>query len=460
MAGLAGSTKIDSVTTRDITQLLAAYRRTRSLTERLAEPLSAEDQTVQSMPDASPTKWHRAHTTWFFETFVLERFVEPHHPFDPAFRELFNSYYEGVGPQFQRHRRGLLSRPGADEIGKYRRHVDGAVEVLLEAGTAELDSSSRTQLLRLVELGIHHEQQHQELLLMDIKHALAVDPRNPLYVADEPAPSTGPVPLSWQEFRGGQIDVGRNPNLSDETFWDGAEQPGMRPGFASAFGFDNESPRHPVLVTPFRLARRLVTNDEWVEFIDDGGYRRPELWLSDGWHTAQRESWTAPLYWSTDGDRWLIHTLGGTRAAQGNEPVSHVSHYEADAYARWRGARLPTEFEWEHAAQAASPPRRPFSIEGLQPRPAAPTGSGDGISQLFGECWQWTSSAYLPYPGFKPAAGAVGEYNGKFMSGQMVLRGSSALTPDGHDRLTYRNFFTPESRWMLSGVRLAEDLAL
>ena len=417
---------------------VAAYRGTRTLTERLAEPLTPEDQTVQSMPDVSPTKWHRAHTTWFFETFLLERFVPGYQPFDPLFRELFNSYYEGVGPQFTRADRGMITRPGAEEVGKYREHVDAAMDVLL--GSAD---GSDPELLALTELGVHHEQQHQELLLMDVKHVLSINPRCPIYVFDRIDGGEGDgaatAPLGWTAFDPAADGI------------DGVVEIGH---VGDAFCFDNELPRHRMLLEPFRLANRLVTAGEWIEFIDDGGYRRPELWLSDGWHTVRGEGWEAPLYWRRDGDAWLVHTLGGTRQVIDGEPVCHVSHFEADAYARWRGVRLPTEFEWEYAvARSGVVDGRPFSVDALQPKPAELT---DGLTQLFGECWQWTSSAYLPYPGFRPAPGAVGEYNGKFMSGQVVLRGSSSYTPPGHCRPTYRNFFPAHCRWMLSGVRLAD----
>jgi ergothioneine biosynthesis protein EgtB len=429
---------------------VTAYRGTRALTERLADPLSPEDQTVQSMPDVSPTKWHRAHVTWFFETFVLERFVDGYRPFDPLFRELFNSYYEGVGPQFSRADRGLITRPGAEEVGKYREHVDAAMDVLLESAT-----NADEDLLALVELGVHHEQQHQELLLMDVKHVLSINPRRPVYVFDtatdaDAADAREPGPLTWTE-----LDPTTDPSRVGAA--DGAAI--VAAGHAGAgFCFDNELPRHPTLLEPFRLADRLTTAGEWCEFIDAGGYARPELWLSDGWHTVQREGWEAPLYWLRDGDGWFVHTLGGTRPVADSEPVCHVSHYEADAYARWRGARLPTEFEWEYAAAATGGHEgRAFTLQALQPKPVdVRAAGGAGPAQLFGECWQWTSSAYLPYPGFRPAPGAVGEYNGKFMSAQMVLRGSSAYTPPGHARVTYRNFFPAHCRWMLSGVRLAD----
>ena len=405
-----------------------AFRTTRALTEEIAAPLSPEDQTVQSMPDVSPTKWHRAHTTWFFETFVLGRFDPEHVPVEPLYRELFNSYYVGVGPQFTRADRGLLSRPSCEEVGEYRSVVDAAVQRLFGSHGGEDPA-----LTEIVELGVHHEQQHQELALMDIKHVLSLNPLRPAYRPADDVAAAPARPIGWVDFDAGVVEIGAR---------------------GDGFCFDNELPRHVAHTYPFALADRLVTAGEWAAFVADGGYERPELWLSDGWHTVQREGWAAPLYWLSDGDDWLVHTLAGTRPIVDGEPVAHVSYYEADAYARWAGKRLPTEVEWEHAAvTAASVGHRPFSLDRLHPRPVeAPAG---GLRQMFGECWQWAASSYLPYPGFVPAPGAVGEYNGKFMSGQMVLRGSSAFTPPGHARVTYRNF-PPHARWMLSGVRLAD----
>ncbi len=411
--------------------MLSPYCTTRELTEELARPLSPEDQTVQSMPDVSPTKWHRAHTTWFFETFILERFETDFAPVDPAYRELFNSYYQGIGPQFTRADRGLISRPTADEVGEYRRAVDARVRSLLDS----IEGPDRQQVEQLVELGVHHEQQHQELLLMDIKHVLSINPLQPTYRPDR-QPSGDPGVSNWVDVDPGDgvVDIG----------WSG-----------DGFSFDNETPRHRALLQPYRIADRLVTAGEWIEFMADGGYGRVDLWLSDGWHAVQQQRWESPLYWQRDGDRWLVHTLGGTRPVDPDEPVCHVSHYEADAFARWAGARLPTEFEWEHAVAAVgAEPRRRYDLDALQP--AAADAATGRLRQAFGDCWQWTSSSYLPYPGFEPAAGAVGEYNGKFMSGQMVLRGSCAYTSPGHDRTTYRNFFPPHTRWMLAGVRLAQ----
>jgi ergothioneine biosynthesis protein EgtB len=397
------TTELDRETLRE------RYRAVRDRTEALAAPLSAEDQVVQSMPDVSPTKWHRAHTTWFFETFLLSPSLARYRVFDSAYAYLFNSYYEAVGPRHPRPERGVLSRPSSDDVARYRRHVDEAMY--------ELIAHVNEQQADLVDLGLHHEEQHQELLLMDIKHVLSCNPTDPAYEIALP-PARDQVPLRYVDIDGGVVEIG---------------DPDTR------FAFDNERPRHLEHLEPFRFANRLVTASEWLQFIADDGYQRPELWLSDGWHAVQEHEWTAPLYWRDDGaNRWSVFTLNGRRPLEGAEPVVHVSHYEADAYARWIGARLPTEFEWEHATSAT---------------PAGQLVNLDDVA------WQWTASAYLPYPRFHPAAGAVGEYNGKFMSGQMVLRGGASITPPGHTRVTYRNFFPPASRWMYGGVRLATDAA-
>jgi ergothioneine biosynthesis protein EgtB len=406
--------------------LATSYRAVRDLTEALAAPLTAEDQTVQSMPDVSPTKWHRAHVTWFFETFVLERHEPDFEPFDPAFRVLFNSYYETVGEQYPRAQRGVLTRPGADDVGRYRRSVDARLTELLE-------QTDDPRAAALVELGLHHEQQHQELLLMDIKHVLSQNPLEPVY-RELAIPAIGsPRPVQWETVSGGVVEIGHQ---------------------GDGFAFDNEQPRHRAFLEPFAIADRLVTASEWQTFIDDGGYRRPELWLSDGWHAVRTHGWCAPLYWQWRGDGWWVHTLGGTRPVTEAEPVCHVSYYEADAFARWAGCRLPTEHEWEHAADTVPDTSASFALDGLHP--VAAVDRRPGLHQMTGACWQWTGSAYLPYPGFAPPEGAVGEYNGKFMSGQMVLRGSSSYTPPDHARTTYRNFFPPHCRWMVSGVRLAD----
>lgn len=412
-----------------------AFRATRALTDELTAPLSPEDQTVQSMPDVSPAKWHRAHTTWFFETFVLGQFAPEYEPVEPLYRELFNSYYEGVGPQFTRAARGLLSRPTAAEVGDYRSIVDEAVLALFgERGSED------PAVAELIELGVHHEQQHQELLLMDVKHVLSINPLRPQYRSTREVPAAPTRELGWVDIDGGSVEIG----MSD-----------------AGFSFDNELPRHVVHLYPFALADRLVTTGEWQDFMADGGYDRSDLWLSDGWQAVQANEWRAPLYWTDAADvggGWHVHTLGGTRPIVDAEPVAHVSFFEADAYARWAGKRLPTEFEWEHGAAAApAGVRQPYSLDELHPRPITDREPAAGdLDQMLGACWQWTGSSYLPYPGFEPAPGAVGEYNGKFMSGQMVLRGSSAFTPPGHARASYRNFFPPDARWVLSGVRLAD----
>ena len=404
----------------------SAYLEVRDLTEALAEPLSAEDQTVQSMPDVSPTKWHRAHTTWFFEEFVLGVRVPGYRPYDQRYRYLFNSYYEGVGPRHPRAERGLITRPGVREIAEFRRHVDAAMVDLL-------DPSAPPDPGELVELGLHHEQQHQELLLMDVKHVLSGNPMRPGYRDCRRDPPAAPPPLGWVVHPGGVVEVGH----------DG-------PGFA----FDNESPRHRELLSPFALGNRTVTCGEWLAFIDDGGYRRAELWMSDGWAALQEQGWDAPLYWFRQGQGWSLFTLGGPRHLDPAEPVCHVSWYEADAYARWAGARLPLEAEWEAVAAGVTVAGNLLDPVVLHPRSRA---TGAAEHGLFGDVWEWTSSPYRPYPGFHPAAGAVGEYNGKFMVNQFVLRGGSCATPGDHIRATYRNFFPPPARWPFAGLRLARD---
>jgi len=404
------------------------YAAVRRHTEELAAPLGPEDQTVQTMDDVSPTKWHRAHITWFFETFVLAPHAPGYQVHDDAYGYLFNSYYEAVGSRHPRPQRGLLTRPTTADVGDYRLAVDAAMDAFLAGGVDDAVAD-------LVVLGLHHEQQHQELLLMDIKHVLGTNPLRPAYALAMPAPAPDPAPLAWIDRPGGIVAIGH----------DGA-----------GFAYDNEGPRHDALVHPHRLADRLVTNGEWQAFIDDGGYRRSELWLSDGWAAVTGQGWEAPLYWERVDDLWHEYTLAGRYPLDPGRPVVHVSHYEADAYARWAGVRLPTEEEWEAAVADQPLLEPPFELDGPHPRPPAPDDAGP-LRQAFGEVWQWTTSPYVGYPGFAPAAGAVGEYNGKFMSGQMVLRGSSAFTPPGHTRSTYRNFFPPQARWALTGVRLATD---
>jgi ergothioneine biosynthesis protein EgtB len=372
----------------------------------LAEPLSAEDQCVQSMPDASPTKWHLAHTSWFFEAVVLGPHAPDFKPFDARFSHLFNSYYESLGARHPRPQRGLLTRPALAEVHAYRAAVDRAMQRLL----AEADADTWRAAAPLVELGLQHEQQHQELLLTDILHAFSSNPLQPTVRAGT-APPLPPAQAHWLEMPGGQVQIGHD---------------------GRGFAFDNEAPRHTTTLQPYAIANRLVTNGEYAAFIDDGGYRRPALWLADGWAAVQSQGWTAPPYWRDRGRQFGLH---GVQARREDEPVLHLSFYEAAAYAEWAGARLPTEFEWEAAAAASTPP-----------------------AQMFGCAWQWTRSSYEPYPRFRPWAGAVGEYNGKFMVGQIVLRGSSLATPPGHARPSYRNFFPPAARWQFSGLRLAKDL--
>lgn len=414
---------------RSATELADRYQEIRAHTETLTSVLRAEDQVVQSMPDASPTKWHRAHVTWFFETFLLKPFHPTYVELDEVYGFLFNSYYEAVGPRHTRAQRGLITRPTVDEVAEYRRHVDAAMLELLIEPVAQ-------EVAELVVLGFHHEQQHQELLLMDIKHLFSLNPMGPAYYSDASQLSAqDPSPVGWQQFEGGIQSIGHK----------GAE-----------FSFDNEGPHHQVLLQPFELADRLVTCGEWIDFIDNGGYDQAAHWLSDGWHAVNTNGWRAPEYWYEIDGQWMIFTLAGLRPVDPAEPVSHVSYYEADAFASWAGGRLPTEAEWEHASATALIPEDAGSRAIVHPVAAAPV---DGsLRQMFSELWQWTSSSYSPYPGFETAPGAVGEYNGKFMVNTWVLRGGCVATPPGHIRASYRNFFMPATRWHFSGVRLARNV--
>jgi ergothioneine biosynthesis protein EgtB len=409
--------------------MLNRYLAVRRFTESLCAPLSPEDCAIQSMPDASPARWHLAHTTWFFETFVLKRASAEYEPFHPAFGHLFNSYYNSVGATFPRSQRSLLSRPSLSEVLEYRGHVDRHVRELLD-GDAELG-----ELPPIIELGMHHEQQHQELILTDIKHLLSLNPLQPRYRETAATVPGASPPIEWNSFPAGVRWIGYS---------------------GDDFAFDNETPRHRVSVESFRIGSRLVTNEDYVAFMEDGGYRRPELWLAAGWDVMSSQGWQTPLYWTERDGRWCSFTLGGLRPLAGAEPVCHVSFFEADAYARWSGARLPTEAEWETAAENVPLDGNFVESEALHPRPAS-SGMLSHPTQMFGDVWEWTASPYVAYPGFQPWRGSLGEYNGKFMCNQYVLRGGSCATPRAHIRRSYRNFFPPDARWQFTGIRLAGD---
>ena|ERR1700761_2363346 len=404
------------------TELSERYARVRGCSIALTAGLSAEDMQIQSMPDASPGKWNLAHTTWFFEQFVLGP-DSSYRPYNTDWHYLFNSYYQSVGPMHARPQRGLLSRPALADVLAYRRHVDDALQELL---TGDVPAA----ILATIELGLQHEQQHQELLLADIQHALSCNPLKPAYSTAIDAPSTTSASMTFVPGSDGLVHIGHT---------------------GDGFAFDNEGPRHRVWLEPHALANRPVSNAEYASFIHDGGYREPTLWLSEGWATVQREQWQRPMYWQDD--LASAFTLHGVRPLDPHAPVCHLSYYEADAFARWAGARLPTEAEWESAAE-----RLPVDGNLLDRAPKLPRAfGGDGLLQMYGDVWEWTSSAYSSYPGFKPLPGALGEYNGKFMSGQMVLRGGSLATPRDHIRSSYRNFFPPDARWQFMGLRLAQD---
>lgn len=416
---------------RSASSLASHYTAVRHQTHTLTANLSAEDMMVQSCPEASPAKWHLAHTSWFFETFILSSHLPSYKPFHPRFRDLFNSYYNAVGQQPEKALRNTFSRPGLEEIRKYRAHIDEHMLNLLQSGTISSD------VRKLVVLGLNHEQQHQELLVTDIKHGLWSNPLHPAYQPANAAPSAeAPPPQRPQLYAEGLYEIGAD---------------------GESFYFDNEGSRHRVFLRPFRFAMRLATCGEYLSFIEDNGYSRPQLWLSDGWTAVKENRWRAPLYWEKSDGQWQQYTCSGLRRVEESEPVCHVSFYEADAFARWAGARLPTEFEWEVAAGSASVEGNLLEDGKFHPVAAPVVQRENQPLQLFGDVWEWTASAYLPYPGYKPASGALGEYNGKFMSGQMVLRGGSCVTPSSHIRATYRNFFPPETRWQFSGIRLADD---
>jgi ergothioneine biosynthesis protein EgtB len=422
---------IATVTHSEHSTLADHYQAVRRLTEALCEPLEIDDYLLQSMPDTSPVKWHLAHTTWFFETFILLRHLHGYQPYHPEFGFLFNSYYNAVGSRWPRAERGLLARPTLAEVCRYRKHVDMHMTRLLGKSHPTLSDD----MLNRVVLGMNHEQQHQELILTDLKHAWSANPLAPVY---RPAVAeSGERPTRrWVDFPEGLVWIGHA---------------------GKGFAFDNEEPRHRVFLHSFRLSNRLVTNSEYRAFITDGGYNRPELWLSDGWAVRQARGWTAPLYWEQKDDAWFMVTLAGRRPLTPVEPVCHISYYEADAFARWAGARLPTEAEWETAGGNVLPAGH--FLEGGRFHPAAAPAADDSgpLYQMYGDVWQWTASPYVPYPGYQAAPGALGEYNGKFMCNQFVLRGASCATPRGHARRTYRNFFPPDARWQFTGIRLAKE---
>ena len=405
------------------------YASVRAASEALVAPLDAEDCALQSMPDASPAKWHLAHTSWYFETFALEQGVPGYRPLDPRYRSLFNSYYQGVGPQYTRAQRGMLTRPTLREVFAYRRHVDRHLQELLDK-----EADLEPELRALIELGLHHEQQHQELMLTDIKHLFSLNPCAPIYRERAESPAQEIEALAWHAVPEGECEIG----------WAG-------PGFA----FDNEGPRHRVFIESFLLASRPVSNGEYRLFVEAGGYAEPEHWMADGFAAVREKGWRAPLYWEGEAGNWRAHSLAGLQALADDEPVCHLSWYEADAYARWAGARLPSEAEWERVA-STQPISGNFAESGrFHPAPM-PRGT-DAMTGLFGDVWEWTGSSYSPYPRYRPPTGAVGEYNGKFMSNQFTLRGGSCATRRSHIRASYRNFFYPAARWQFSGVRLARD---
>ena len=406
--------------------LARCYMEVRKTTESICRPLSAEDQMVQSMPDASPAKWHQSHTTWFFETFLLIPYLRDYQPFHPDFQYVFNSYYKGLGAHPNRAYRGLFSRPPLEQVQSYRAHVDRHMLELLESGDL-------AEFRDAVQLGLNHEQQHQELILTDIKHAFWSQPLRPAYAQPTPSPETRDRGMSWFGFDAGLYKIGYE---------------------GDGFAFDNERPRHQAYLNAFQIASRLVTNAEYMAFMNDDGYLRSELWLSDGWDTINAQGWRAPLYWEHQGDEWMTFNAGGMQTMNPREPVSHVSFYEADAYARWAKARLATEAEWE--VVAANVPVDGNFLEGGYLHPIPEPEREGAPQQMFGDVWEWTASPYVGYPRFAPNTGALGEYNGKFMANQMVLRGGSCVTPASHMRATYRNFFPPHTRWQYSGIRLAK----
>jgi ergothioneine biosynthesis protein EgtB len=422
--------------------LRETYDAVRKATIALAKPLSEADCTVQSMPDASPVKWHLAHTTWFFETFVLMPHLAGYHPFNPAYKVLFNSYYHSVGARHPRAERGLITRPGLQEVLAYRGHVDVAMAWLMSSDVLPQNTTASVQaeINALIELGCNHEQQHQELILTDVKHMLSLNPLKPAFQKQWPLTTIQACKPMWIDVAEGLYEIGHD-----------IEHGG------SVFAFDNESPRHRVWLDAFQIASQPVTHGDFIAFIDDGGYRRSDLWLSAGWDALTAGGWQAPMYWEQRDGAWLVFTLHGEVPVEPHAPVCHVSFYEAEAYARWAGARLPTEAEWEVSSRPATLNGNFLESGALHPLALREVSSDNILAQAFGDVWEWTRSDYAPYPHFQAAVGALGEYNGKFMSGQYVLRGGSCATPASHIRATYRNFFAPQTRWQFSGLRLARD---
>lgn len=431
---MASKTESSEKNSNTRTEIIESYKKVRQFTHTLAEPLEIEDYVVQSMPDVSPTKWHLAHTSWFFETFVLSKALTEYKSPNPQYAYLFNSYYVQAGERHYRPKRGLISRPTVEETYNYRNHVDESMLQFME----NADREEWMELGPVIEIGIHHEQQHQELIVTDIKHVLSENPLHPKYIDNKKSgkASENPKELSWIGFEEGLFDIGNQ---------------------GGGFGYDNEFPEHKVYLAPYMLASRLITNAEYIEFMEDGGYETPEIWLSEGWATVEENNWKAPLYWKKHNGEWMQFTLSGLRPVEPDEPVTHVSYFEADAFARWAGSRLPTESEWEVAASN-------LEIEGnfadnLNFHPIGlDAGSNGGVlKQMYGDVWEWTQSSYSAYPGYKTPPGALGEYNGKFMCNQMVLRGGSCATSKSHIRKTYRNFFPTNARWQFMGIRLAKD---
>lgn len=416
-------------------QLIEKYLIARHQTVKLCEPLAIEDYVIQSIEDVSPPKWHLAHTTWFYETFILLKEIPGYQPFHPLFHYLFNSYYHRIGTPYPRARRGMLARPTVATIHSYRNYIDEKITALIH----EASENNFLELEKLIILGIHHEQQHQELLLMDIKHNFSCDPDFPSYSSAVLQNKSRLLkPINFIVIDDNNTEIGYNGN---------------------DFCFDNELPRHQQLLKSYSIANRLVTNGEYLEFILAGGYTQPDWWLADGWDTVIKNQWQAPLYWQQLYNNWYLFTLNGLQELDPTEPVAHVSYYEADAYARWCGCRLPTEIEWEHCITAhAIFPQQGNFLESYNFHPKIYHQDDNHFSQLFGDVWEWTASAYGPYPGYKSPSGALGEYNGKFMSNQFVLRGGSCVTPRAHIRTSYRNFFQPDKRWQFSGIRLANDI--